>query len=44
MTEIREMQLDDLEQVMEIENEKFSRPWTETGFFTFLIRRIPCFL
>ena len=30
MTEIREMQLDDLEQVMEIENENFSRPWTET--------------
>ena len=39
MTEIREMQLDDLEQVMEIENENFSRPWTETGFFTFLIRQ-----
>ena len=30
---IREMQLDDLEQVMKIENENFSRPWTETGFF-----------
>ena len=30
MTEIREMHLDDLEQVMEIENENFSRPWTET--------------
>ena len=26
---IREMQLDDLEQVMKIENENFSRPWTE---------------
>ena len=33
------MQLDDLEQVMKIENENFSRPWTETGFFTFLIRQ-----
>ena len=44
MTEIREMQLDDLEQVMEIENENFSRPWTETGFFTFLIRQDTLFL
>ena len=32
---IREMQLDDLEQVMKIENENFSRPWTETGFLLF---------
>lgn len=44
MIEIREMQLDDLEQVMEIENENFSRPWTETGFFTFLIRQDTLFL
>ena len=44
MTEIREMQLDDLEQVMEIETENFSRPWTETGFFTFLIRQDTLFL
>ena len=44
MTEIREMQLDDLEQVMEIENENFYRPWTETGFFTFLIRQDTLFL
>ena len=29
------MQLDDLEQVMKIENENFSRPWTETGFLLF---------
>lgn len=41
---IREMQLDDLEQVMKIENENFSRPWTETGFFTFLIRQDTLFL
>lgn len=38
------MQLDDLEQVMKIENENFSRPWTETGFFTFLIRQDTLFL
>ena len=41
---IREMQLDDLEQVMKIENENFSRPWTETGFFAFLIRQDTLFL
>lgn len=44
MMEIRQMQLDDLEQVMEIENENFSVPWTETGFFTFLIREDTLFL
>ena len=44
MIEIRQMQLDDLEQVMEIENENFSVPWTETGFFTFLIREDTLFL
>lgn len=44
MVEIREMQLDDLEQVMVIENDNFSRPWTETGFFTFLIRQDALFL
>lgn len=44
MITIREMQFDDLEQVMEIENENFSRPWTETGFFTFLIRQDTLFL
>ena len=32
------------EQVMKIENENFSRPWTETGFFTFLIRQDTLFL
>lgn len=41
---IREMQLDDLEQVMVIENENFSVPWTETGFFSFLIRQDAMFL
>lgn len=41
---IREMQIDDLEQVMVIERENFSVPWTETGFFTFLIRQDAIFL
>jgi ribosomal-protein-alanine N-acetyltransferase len=44
MIEIREMQLDDLEEVMEIENDNFSKPWSETGFFTFLIRDDTLFL
>lgn len=44
MITIREMNLDDLEQVMVIENENFSVPWTETGFFTFLIREDTLFL
>ncbi len=38
------MQWDDLDQVMEIEHECFSVPWTETGFFTFLIRDDTLFL
>ena len=41
---IREMQIDDLEQVMRIEEENFSVPWTETGFFSFLIREDTLFL
>ena len=41
---IREMQIDDLDQVMEIEEESFSVPWTENGFFTFLIREDALFL
>lgn len=44
MIQIREMQLDDLDQIMEIENACFSKPWTETGFFTFLIRNDTLFL
>ena len=44
MIQIREMQFDDLEGVMEIENANFSTPWTETGFFTFLIRDDTLFL
>lgn len=44
MVQIREMQIDDLEGVMEIENDNFSKPWTETGFFSFLIRDDTLFL
>ena len=44
MVTIREMQIDDLEQVMRIEEENFSVPWTETGFFSFLIREDTLFL
>lgn len=41
---IREMTLEDLDQVMEIERENFSVPWTENGFFSFLIRQDTLFL
>ena len=44
MMTIREMQIDDLEQVIPIENAVFSVPWTETGFFSFLIRDDTLFL
>lgn len=44
MIQIREMQIDDLEQVMPIEQENFSVPWTETGFFTYLLRSDAMFL
>ena len=32
---VREMQLDDLSEVIEIEKQNFSIPWTEMGFFSF---------
>ena len=41
---VREMQLDDLAEVMNIENENFSVPWTEMGFFSFLLRDDTLFL
>lgn len=41
---VREMQLDDLAEVMVIENENFSVPWTEMGFFSFLLRDDTMFL
>lgn len=44
MINIREMELDDLEEVMAIEKENFAVPWTETGFFSFLIRQDTLFL
>ena len=44
MVQIRQMQMDDMEAVMEIENENFVHPWTETGLFTFLIREDTLFL
>lgn len=44
MIQIREMRIDDLDQVMVIEKENFSVPWTENGFFTLLIRQDMLFL
>lgn len=41
---IREMKVADLEQVMAIENALFSIPWSETGFFSFLLRQDALFL
>lgn len=44
MITIREMQMDDLSQVMEIEEANFTAPWSEAGFFTFFIRQDAVFL
>ncbi|MGI6069838.1 MAG: ribosomal protein S18-alanine N-acetyltransferase [Blautia sp.] len=41
---IREMTVEDLDQVMEIEENLFSVPWTKEGFFTFLLRPNTLFL
>ena len=41
---LREMLTEDLDQVMAIEEEVFSDPWTKEGFFTFLIRKDSMFL
>lgn len=41
---LREMLVDDLNQVMKIENELFSPPWTKEGFFTYLTRKDAMFL
>lgn len=41
---LREMLIDDLEQVMEIENDLFAVPWTKEGYFTFLTRDDAMFL
>lgn len=44
MITVREMQIDDIDQVCEIENENFSVPWSANGFFTYLIREDALFL
>lgn len=41
---LREMQVEDLDKVMEIETDLFPVPWTKNGFFTFLIREDSLFL
>lgn len=41
---LREMMVDDLEEVMKIEEELFAVPWTKEGFFTFLTRNDAMFL
>lgn len=41
---LREMLVDDLDQVMKIETELFSPPWTKEGFFTYLTRKDAMFL
>lgn len=44
MIVIREMQFDDLDQIISIEKDNFSDPWTANGFFSFLIREDARFL
>ena len=41
---LREMLIDDLDQVMEIEQDVFAVPWTREGYFTFLTRDDSMFL
>lgn len=41
---LREMSVDDLDQVMEIEQDLFHVPWTREGYFTFLTRKDTMFL
>ena len=41
---LREMTVEDLDQVMEIENALFSVPWSREGFFTYLIKDRSLFL
>ncbi|MBR2765059.1 MAG: ribosomal protein S18-alanine N-acetyltransferase [Blautia sp.] len=35
---LREMKIEDLDQVMEIENDLISPPWSREGFFTYIIK------
>lgn len=44
MIAIRQMELDDLEEVMVIERSLFANPWDENGFFSFLLREDTLFL
>lgn len=44
MITVREMQIDDLEQILPIEEANFSDPWTMNGFFSFLLREDALFL
>ena len=44
MQVVREMTVNDLPQVMVIEKENFSKPWTDKGFLTFLLRHDTLFL
>lgn len=44
MVEIRRMSFEDIDEVMKIERAVFSVPWTENGFFSFLIREGTVFL
>lgn len=41
---LREMMVEDLDQVMEIEQALFHVPWTREGYFTFLTREDAMFL
>ena len=41
---LREMLVEDLDQVMKIEKELFSPPWTREGFFTYLTHKDAMFL
>ncbi len=41
---LREMQVDDIDAVMEIEKDLFPDPWTAEGFLTFLMRDDAVFL
>lgn len=41
---IREMMIEDLDQVMEIEEALFAVPWTKEGYFTYLTRTDTLFL
>ena len=41
---LREMLVEDLDQVMEIEKDLFSVPWTKEGFLTFVLKDNAMFL